>query len=59
MSTLRFVRELTIIVASVAGALVGYAAGQRFDSSTHVVLAFLGMAMCGAFTDFCLRGGKS
>lgn len=58
MSTPRLIRELTMLIAAAGGAVIGYAAGQRFESSTHVILAFVGMSVAGAFADFCLRGGK-
>jgi hypothetical protein len=58
MSALRILRELTMLVAVVGGAALGYMAGQNFDSATHIVCSFAGMAICGAFADFCMRGEK-
>jgi len=59
MSTLRLIREVTLFVAVIAGSAIGYAAGQSFESTTQVVLAFTGMGLAGAFADFCMRGGKN
>lgn len=58
MSTLRLIREVTILGAVGSGAALGYVAGQGFGSTATIVCAFLGMGALGAFADFCMRGGK-
>lgn len=58
MSTLRLIREVTIIAATAGGAVLGYAAGQSFGSTATLVCALFGMSAFGAFADFCMRGGK-
>lgn len=58
MSTARFVRELSILLSTVLGALLGYSAGTHFAPPWHMICAFVGMGVGGAFADFCLRGGK-
>lgn len=58
MSTLRFVRELSILMSAVFGATLGYCAGSQFADSGQLICAFVGMGAGSAFADFCLRGGK-
>lgn len=58
MSPRRFLVELLVLFSSVGGAAVGYCAGQQFEQpAVQLSLAFLGMALAGAFTEICLRGG--
>lgn len=58
MSTLRVLREITMFIAMISGASIGYAAGRGFESPTNVILPFLGLALFTGFADFCMRGGK-
>jgi len=58
VSRLRFFRELSLLLATVGGAALGYAAGAHLPSQQHVIVSFAGMALGGAFADWCLRGGK-
>jgi hypothetical protein len=58
MSPRRFLLELVIFLCAAAGAAIGYRAGFNMEPPVQIGLAFLGMAVGGAFTDFCLRGGK-
>lgn len=58
MSTLRLIREVTMLVSVASGAILGYAAGQSFGSTATLFCSFLGMSVFGAFTDYCMRGGK-
>jgi len=58
MSPRRFLIELLVMCSSIGGAAIGYCAGQQFEqSAVQISLAFLGMALAGAFTEICLRGG--
>lgn len=59
MSTLRIIREATLLGAVALGTAIGYAAGQSFGSTVQFVLSFLGMGVFGAFADFCMRGDKN
>lgn len=59
MSTLRLIREVMMFVAVVGGTAIGYAASHGFNQTTQVVCSFAGMALFGAFADFCMRGGKN
>lgn len=56
MSPRRFALEFSVFIAACGGALLGYNAGQQFDPSIQSILAFVGMGIGGAVTDFCLRG---
>ena len=58
MSTLRFIRELSVLSSTVLGAVLGYCAGAQFEPPWHMICAFIGMGAGGGFADFCLRGGK-
>ena len=58
MSSPRLFRELAIMLATFGGAVVGYAAGTGMEPAAHMSCAFVGMALFGAFADFCIRGGK-
>jgi hypothetical protein len=59
MSPRRLLLELTVFVCTCAGAAIGYCAGKQFEEPfVQISLAFLGMALGGAFTDLCLRGGN-
>lgn len=58
MSAARFIRELSILFATVLGAVIGYFAGLHLTTELHTICAFVGMGVGGAFADFCLRGGK-
>lgn len=58
MSPLRFFRELTMLLATVGGAAIGYTATLHMEPTVHLVCTFLGMSLGGAFADFCIRGGK-
>jgi hypothetical protein len=51
--------ELLVFGCTCAGAAIGYCAGQHFEQPViQISLAFLGMALGGAFTELCLRGGN-
>lgn len=54
MSPTRFLREFVIMVCTVIGTLVGYAAGSGAEPTVQMCLAFLGMALAGAAAEFCL-----
>lgn len=56
MSPRRFIRELVVLACTAGGAVVGYGAGIGMETSVQLVLAFLGMALVGAFAEFCLFG---
>jgi hypothetical protein len=57
MSPRRFALEAVVFGCSVAGAVIGYCAGQQFEQPViQISLAFAGMAFAGAFSDMCLRG---
>lgn len=56
MSPRRFLLELTVFLCAGAGAAIGYLAGYNMEPTVQMGLAFLGMAVGGAFTDYCLRG---
>jgi len=56
MSPRRFFRELAIMACATGGAAIGYSAGVGMETSVQIVLAFLGMALSGAFAEFCLSG---
>jgi hypothetical protein len=58
MSPLRFFREIAILLATVGGAVLGYAATLDMEPAINVVGPFLGMSLLGAFADICIRGGK-
>lgn len=58
MSPRRFLTEMLVMGGVLGGTLIGYSAGVTMESNTQMGLAFLGMALGGAFTDICLRGGK-
>jgi hypothetical protein len=57
MSTLRMVREVTILAAAASGAVIGYTAGGH-EATTQIICSFAGMSVLGAFADFCIRGNK-
>lgn len=56
MSPKRFFRELVLLGCTAGGATLGFAAGGVVNPDARLGLAFLGMAVCGAFADFCLNG---
>lgn len=59
MSPRRFLIEFSVLLGSCGGAFIGYCAGQQFTEPTvQIMLAFAGMAVGGAFTDICIRGGQ-
>lgn len=58
MSTRRLFGELFIMIGTVGGAWIGYAAGAQFDHAVHLTLAFVGMGLGGAFVDMCLKGDR-
>jgi len=59
MSPRRFLVEFLVFGCTCAGAAIGYCAGQQFSEPViQISLAFLGMALGGAFTELCLRGGN-
>lgn len=58
MSPLRFFRELAMLLATVGGTVLGYVATIHMEPVVNMSCAFLGMAVCGAFADICLRGGE-
>lgn len=51
------VREMLIVFCTVAGTLVGWLAGQSISyvPAAEMSLAFVGMALGGAFADICTR----
>ena len=59
MSPRRFALEIVVFCCSVGGAVIGYCAGQQFEQPVvQISLAFIGMALAGAFSDTCLRGDR-
>jgi hypothetical protein len=58
MSPIRFFREAVMLLATVGGAAIGFAATTHLEPVVNMSCAFLGMALFGAFTDICIRGGK-
>lgn len=58
MSPRRFLHEMLIMSGVVGGTCIGYSAGMRLEPTVQTILAFLGMALGGAFVDLCLRGGR-
>jgi hypothetical protein len=56
MSPRRFALELSVFLCAAIGAAIGYRAGHNMEPTVQMILAFLGMAVGGAFTDYCLRG---
>lgn len=59
MSPRRFMLELAVFGCTCAGAVIGFCAGQQFEQPVvQLSLAFLGMGLCGAFAEFCIRGGN-
>ena len=58
MSPLRFFREAIMLLATVGGATIGFVATVHMEPVVNMTCAFLGMAVFGAFTDYCIRGGK-
>lgn len=56
MSTYRLFREGMIMGCTIGGAVLGFYAGKTMVWPTsEIVLAFVGMALCGAFADICTR----
>jgi VIT1/CCC1 family predicted Fe2+/Mn2+ transporter len=50
------VREILIVFCTVAGTLVGWLAGRSISiPAAEMSLAFVGMALGGAFADICTR----
>lgn len=58
MSPHRFIREMIILAFTATGALIGFIATVQMEPVVNSTCSFLGMAVFGAFADFCLRGGK-
>lgn len=58
MSPRRVLGEAVLMGGVLLGTCIGYAAGTRMEPAAQMSLAFLGMALGGAFVDFCQRGGK-
>lgn len=58
MSPIRFFREAIMLLATAGGAWIGFAATTHMEPAVNMTCAFLGMAVFGAFTDICIRGGK-
>ncbi len=54
--SLRFFRELGMLVGVLGGTLIGYGAGYRMEPTAHMACAFLGMALGGAFVHLCIYG---
>lgn len=50
----RLIRELFVLGCSSGGAAIGYGAGSGLEPAVQLVTAFLGMALLGAFAEFCL-----
>jgi hypothetical protein len=42
----------------VSGAAIGFVASTHMSDEMNMTCAFAGMALFGAFADFCIRGGK-
>lgn len=58
MSPIRLIREATMLLATVSGAVIGFVATLDREPAINMSCAFFGMAVFGAFADFCMRGGK-
>ena len=58
MSPRRFLGEILVMLGVIVGTVIGYLAGEAYNAYWQMCFAFLGMALGGAFTDICLRGGK-
>ena len=58
MSPIRLLREAIMFLAVVGGAGIGFAASSHMSPEMNMTCAFVGMAVFGGFTDFCIRGGK-
>lgn len=52
----RIFGEMVLMLGVSGGAALGFSAGH--DSTTQMLYAFLGMGLCGAFVDLCLKGGQ-
>lgn len=50
----RFLRELVIMGCAAGGSAIGFGAGVGTEPSVQLILAFLGMALGGAFSELCL-----
>lgn len=58
MSPRRLARELVVFGCVVGGTVIGYGAGNGLTPTVQLSLAFLGMALCGAFAEFCLSSRR-
>jgi hypothetical protein len=51
----RVIKEIMVMGCTAGGALIGWSAGHSLSFPTaDVILAFVGMALCGAFAEICM-----
>jgi hypothetical protein len=51
----RVVKEIMVMSCTVGGTLIGWGAGSSLSfPMADVILAFVGMALCGAFAEICM-----
>lgn len=52
----RILREFMVMGCSIGGAVLGFCAADGQEPTVQLALPFLGMALCGAFAEICMRG---
>ena len=51
----RLIHELMVMGCSTGGAVLGYCAAAEMAPTVQLSFTFLGMALCGAFAEICMR----